>query len=191
MTQPVSFYGLIAQQVEQTAVNRFVEGSSPSESAMFLLGCSQAVRHQTLNLAFPWFESKCPSHFSGCSSVWESSRFGIEWSKVQILLSRPSADLAQLVVQLTCNQKVAGSIPAVGTSLDFQGSISVIRIQAMGKISRVAKQRQSCVMTRISSSCLNIFDGLAIRKIKGLLFSYTVSLRFVAYTIKSVCQLLR
>ena len=25
------------------------------------LGYSQAVRHQTLNLAFPWFESKYPS----------------------------------------------------------------------------------------------------------------------------------
>lgn len=69
----VSLHGLIAQWGEQTAVNRFVEGSSPSESAMFLLGCSQVVRHQTLNLAFPWFESKCPSHFSECSSAWESS----------------------------------------------------------------------------------------------------------------------
>ena len=27
-----------------------------------VLGHSQAVRHQTLNLAFPWFESKYPSH---------------------------------------------------------------------------------------------------------------------------------
>jgi hypothetical protein len=26
------------------------------------LGYSQAVRHQTLNLTFPWFESKYPSH---------------------------------------------------------------------------------------------------------------------------------
>lgn len=35
----------------------------PSKIVPFLkLGYSQAVRHQTLNLAFPWFESKYPSH---------------------------------------------------------------------------------------------------------------------------------
>lgn len=62
-------------------------------------------------------------------------------TKVQLFRRQPNADLAQLVVQLTCNQQVTGSIPVVGTSLDFQGSISVIRIQAMGKISRVAEER--------------------------------------------------
>lgn len=62
-------------------------------------------------------------------------------TKVRLFRRQPNADLAQLVVQLTCNQQVTGSIPVVGTSLDFQGSISVTRIQAMGKISRVAEER--------------------------------------------------
>ena len=62
-------------------------------------------------------------------------------TKVRLFRRQPNADLAQLVVQLACNQQVTGSIPVVGTSLDFQGSISVTRIQAMGKISRVAEER--------------------------------------------------
>ena len=68
-------------------------------------------------------------------------RFKSFHSDQSVYLTYEYADLAQLVVQLTCNQQVTGSIPVVGTSLDFQGSISVIRIQAMGKISRVVKVR--------------------------------------------------
>lgn len=41
-------------------------------------------------------------------------------TKVRLFRRQPNADLAQLVVQLTCNQQVTGSIPVVGTSLDFQ-----------------------------------------------------------------------
>lgn len=60
-------------------------------------------------------------------------------TKVRLFRRQPNADLAQLVVQLTCNQQVAGSIPAVGTSLDFQGFVSVIHIQATSKRYRVAE----------------------------------------------------
>lgn len=38
-------------------------------------------------------------------------------TKVRLFRRQPNADLAQLVVQLTCNQQVTGSIPVVGTIL--------------------------------------------------------------------------
>ena len=62
-------------------------------------------------------------------------------TKVQLFRRQPNADLAQLVVQLTCNQQVTGSIPVVGTSLDFQGFASVIHIQAASKNNRVVEVR--------------------------------------------------
>jgi hypothetical protein len=62
-------------------------GSNPSSSTILLLtlGYSQAVRHQTLTLASPWFKSTYPSH-----------------------LCDP---LAQSAEQLAFNQWVEGSIP--------------------------------------------------------------------------------
>ena len=39
-----------------------VDGPFKEEEKDITLGYSQAVRHQTLNLTFPWFESKYPSH---------------------------------------------------------------------------------------------------------------------------------
>ena len=52
----------IVQLVERQFVALEVMGSSPIIHPTYVLGCSQAVRHQTLTLAFRWFESSQPSH---------------------------------------------------------------------------------------------------------------------------------
>ena len=98
------------------------------------------ARHQTLNLAFPWFESKRPSHFLDVAQFGRALDLGSSGQRFKSFHS-DHADLAQLVVQLTCNQQVTGSIPVVGTSLDFQGFASVIHIQAASKNNRVVEVR--------------------------------------------------
>lgn len=91
-------------------------------------------------------------------------------TKVRLFRRQPNADLAQLVVQLTCNQQVAGSIPAVGTSLDFQGFVSVIHIQATSKRYRVAECSSHVWWWEVPSSYLVYFDEVAPRRNKGLSF---------------------
>ena len=51
-----------------------LEVSTPGLIPNIILGCSQVVRHQTLTLAFRWFESIQPNqqerHPYGCLSCW-------------------------------------------------------------------------------------------------------------------------
>ena len=49
-------------------------GSNPSSSTISL-GYSQAVRHQTLTLTFPWFESTYPSHYGSLAQSVEHVTF--------------------------------------------------------------------------------------------------------------------
>ena len=48
-----------------------VMGSNPITHPIFLLGCSQVVRHETLTLAFRRSESCHPSQFFNCAGVAE------------------------------------------------------------------------------------------------------------------------
>jgi hypothetical protein len=61
----------------------------------------------------------CAAPFSGVSSAWQSRAFGTPRSQVQFLHLRPVtrsfADLAHLVEQLFCKQRVASSNLAVGS----------------------------------------------------------------------------
>ena len=59
------FYGRVAKwpnAVDCKSIPNGFGGSNPSSSTT-LLGYSQAVRHQTLTLTFPWFESTYPNQF--------------------------------------------------------------------------------------------------------------------------------
>ncbi len=53
-------YSLIAQLVEQSAVNRSVVGSSPTQGAK--LGRSQVGKARDFDSRMRWFESSRPSH---------------------------------------------------------------------------------------------------------------------------------
>ena len=61
--EKVILYGRVAKwpnAVDCKSIPNGFGGSNPSSSTT-LLGYSQAVRHQTLTLTFPWFESTYPS----------------------------------------------------------------------------------------------------------------------------------
>ena len=76
----------IAQLVEQSAVNRSVVGSSPTSSAMWLVG--ETVNSHAFHACIHGFESRTSHHFGG---------------------------LAQLGEHLPYKQRVSGSSPLAST----------------------------------------------------------------------------
>ena len=93
----------IAQLVEQSAVNRSVVGSSPTSSAMWLVG--ETVNSHAFHACIHGFESRTGHHKWRFSSVGRASALQAEGQRFEpVNLHHFFADLAQLVEQLTCNQ---------------------------------------------------------------------------------------
>ena len=76
-----SIHSSIAQLVEQSAVNRSVVGSSPTSSAMWLVG--ETVNSHAFHACIHGFESRTSHHFWRFSSVGRASALQAEGQRFE------------------------------------------------------------------------------------------------------------
>ena len=110
-TSQRNWYSSIAQSVEQTAVNRWVVGSSPTRGVFS-------------KLARPHGQAVKTSPFHGGNRG--PNPLGVIFKKY--------ADVAQLAEQLICNQQVIGSSPIIGFTWEIKYKNRISRDGAVWKL---------------------------------------------------------